>query len=217
MSEPSRSVRERRVQYETAGLDRGDLHDDPVTQWLRWYTQAESAGEPEPNAMTLATVGADGNPDARVVLARGVDERGITFYSSEASVKAAQLAARPAAAVVFSWLALHRQVRARGTVERVGGDESDAYFAGRPRGSQIGAWASPQSRPIGSRAELQAAIAAVERRFGDDPIPRPDDWGGWRVVPSSWEFWQGRASRLHDRFRYSRAAAGGWLIERLAP
>ncbi len=222
MSDPelagaARSVRERREQYETAGLDRDDLVDDPVAQWLLWYGQADAAGVVEPNAMTIATTGLDGVPDARSVLARGVDHRGITFYSNAQSPKAEQLAARPAAAVVFAWLDLHRQVRARGTVHRIAEDEADAYFAGRPRGSQIGAWASPQSQPIGTRRDLDAAIAEVEARFGDGPIPRPPFWGGWRVVPTTWEFWQGRPSRLHDRFRYTAQPAGGWLIERLAP
>jgi pyridoxamine 5'-phosphate oxidase len=210
------SLRDRRIQYETAGLDLADLSPDPVAQWHRWYDEALDAQLAEPNAMTLATTDADGAPDARVVLARGVDERGIVFYSNYESPKGQQLATVPMAAVVFSWLDLHRQVRARGRVEPLTEAESDEYFASRPREHQLGAWASPQSLPIADRQVLEAALREVERRFGDGPVPRPPHWGGWRMVPDVWEFWQGRPHRLHDRFRYTRAGAA-WTLTRLAP
>lgn len=211
-------LRSRRIQYETAGLDVGDLDADPLVQWQRWYDDAATAGVTEPNAMTVATVDADGAPDARVVLVRGVDERGLVFYTNYDSAKSRQLAAAPHAAAVFAWLDLHRQVRLRGPVERVTPSESDDYFASRPRGSQIGAWASPQSDVIESRAELERYTADVEARFAGVDVPRPAHWGGWRLVAEVAEFWQGRPSRLHDRLRYHRPPGGSrWQLERLAP
>jgi len=209
------SLRDRRVQYETAGLDRDDLHVDPMTQWQRWYDEAESAGVTEPNAMTLSTIGADGIPDSRVVLARGADERGFVFYTNLESVKSQQLVSGGASAV-FAWLDLHRQVRVRGSVERVSDAESDGYFASRPRGSQIGAWASPQSQPIADRAALEQLVEETTRRFEGVEVPRPPYWGGFLLRPIAFEFWQGRPSRLHDRFRYTLANAT-WGVERLAP
>ena len=206
----------RRVQYETAGLDVADVAADPVTQWQRWYADASAAGVTEPNAMTVATVDLDGHPDARVVLARGVDERSVAFYTNLESVKSRQLEATPSAAAVFAWLDLHRQVRLRGAIERVADDEADAYFASRPRGSQIGAWASPQSEVLGSRDELDRLTAEFEARFDGADVQRPPHWGGWRLVVEVAEFWQGRPSRLHDRIRY-RLDPDGWKIERLAP
>ncbi|MFM8867975.1 MAG: pyridoxamine 5'-phosphate oxidase [Ilumatobacteraceae bacterium] len=209
------SLRDRRVQYETAGLDRDDLHVDPMVQWQRWYDEAESAGVTEPNAMTLSTIGADGIPDSRVVLARGADERGFVFYTNLESVKSRQLEAGGASAV-FAWLDLHRQVRVRGSVERVSDAESDGYFASRPRGSQIGAWASPQSRPIADRAALERLVEDTTRRFEGVDVPRPPYWGGFVLRPIAFEFWQGRPSRLHDRFRYAFVGSS-WNVERLAP
>lgn len=207
----------RRVQYETAGIDVDDLDPDPIVQWHRWYADASSAGLVEPNAMTIATVDADGRPDARIVLARGADERGFVFFTGYDSAKSEQLAARPFGAATFAWLGLHRQVRLRGRVHRVTDEDSDAYFAARPRGSQVGAWASPQSSVIADRAELERSVADVEARFAGVPVlPRPANWGGWRLVPEQVEFWQGRPFRLHDRLRY-RLVSDRWKIERLAP
>lgn len=206
----------RRSEYESAGIDVGDLDPDPLRQWQRWYDEAVAAGVTEPNAMALSTSGADGAPDVRFVLVRGVDRRGLAFYTNLASAKALQLDAHPVAAAVFGWLELHRQVRVRGSVERVSDADADDYFASRPRGSRVGAWASPQSRVITGRDELDALVSAIDARFPGDDVPRPDFWGGFRIVPGELEFWQGRPSRLHDRLRYRRDD-GIWVIERLAP
>jgi len=209
-------IRSRRIQYETEGLDLADIDADPVTQWHRWYDQAVEAGLVEPEAMTVATVDAEGRPDARIVLVRGVDERGLVFFTNYASAKGTQLETTPVASAVFGWLGLHRQVRVRGHVERLDAESSSEYFASRPRGSRIGAWASPQSSVIADRDELDRRVAEVEARFPGDDVPRPDFWGGWLIRPFEWEFWQGRPSRLHDRLRFS-GRPGDWTIERLAP
>jgi pyridoxamine 5'-phosphate oxidase len=210
-------IRDRRVQYETAGLDVGDVAADPIEQWHRWHDEALDAGVAEPNAMTLSTVDLHGVPDARIVLARGADRFGFAFYTNYESVKSRQMAAKPVAAATFGWLDLHRQVRVRGTVERVAERESDEYFASRPRESQLGAWASPQSAEIADRAELDRLVDAQRVVFESAArVPRPTHWGGWRLVPDEFEFWQGRPSRLHDRIHY-RLVDERWRIARLAP
>lgn len=210
------SIRDRRIQYETAGLDVGDLKSDPFEQFNLWYSQAEEAGIAEPHAMTLSTVDASGAPDARVVLARAADERGFVFYTNYDSAKSAQLEENPVASAVFAWLDLHRQVRVRGNIMKVSAAESDDYFASRPRASQIGAWASPQSQVLVNRDELESMVVDMNARFEGKEVPRPENWGGWRLIPVSIEFWQGRPSRLHDRFRYVRDR-DSWTMSRLAP
>jgi pyridoxamine 5'-phosphate oxidase len=209
-------LRARRTEYETAGLDVGDVDPDPFLQWQVWFGEAVDAGVVEPSAMVVSTIGLDGVPDARAVLARGADARGLVFYTNYDSVKSRQLDAAPVAAATFAWLALHRQVRLRAHVERVGDAESDDYFATRPRGSQLGAWASAQSEVLADRAELETRVIGYDEQFCDGPVPRPPNWGGWRLIPFEWEFWQGRPNRLHDRLRYRRAG-DAWTIDRLSP
>ena len=204
-----------RSAYEQAGVDVGDLGPDPVVAFGRWFADAAAAGVAEPNAMVLATADAAGAPSARTVLLKGYDGRGLRFFTNRGSAKAVELAANPRAALVFPWHAVSRQVRVVGTVVEVGRDEVEAYFASRPRDAQLGAWASEQSTVVPSRAALDAALAEVAARFPAD-VPTPPGWGGYRVVPQSWEFWAGRAGRLHDRLRYRRTEQG-WTVERLAP
>jgi pyridoxamine 5'-phosphate oxidase len=198
-------------------LDRNDLEDDPIVQFNHWFEQA-AAVNPMPEAMCIATVDEDGMPDARMVLLKGADREGFRFFTNREGVKASQLGANPVAALVFHWVELDRQVRVRGPVERLSAAESDAYYASRGRGSQIGAWASPQSRPLGDpRSELDELTIQAEKRFeGVEQIPRPPHWGGYLIRPVQIEFWQGRRARLHDRFRYL-AEGDGWTITRLAP
>ena len=196
-------------------LRRDDLAADPIAQFAEWYRRALEE-VPLADAMALATADADGRPDARMVLLKGFDADGIRFFTNYGSAKAAQLEAAGHAAVIVYWRELDRQVRARGPVERLAEGDSDAYFATRPRDSQLGAWASPQSSPIASRDELDARVDELDERFAGDEVPRPGHWGGYLLRPESVEFWQGQVGRLHDRFRYSRKG-GGWRIERLAP
>jgi len=196
-------------------LRRSDLRDDPVEQFAGWYARAVDE-VPLADAMALATVDGEGRPDARMVLLKGFDADGIRFFTNYESAKAVQLAAAGHAAVIVYWRELDRQVRARGPVERLPDSESDAYFATRPRDSQLGAWASPQSAPIGSRDELDDRVRETDERFGDEQVPRPEHWGGYVLRPQTVEFWQGQVGRLHDRFRYAREGEG-WRIERLAP
>lgn len=206
-----------RIEYETAGLEREHLADDPIVQWWHWYREAVAAGVTEPNAMVVATVDAEGRPDSRFVLVRDVDARGFTFYGNHGSAKGTQIASTGVASLTFGWLQLHRQVRVRGTAHPFSDAEADAYWAGRPRESQLASAASPQSQVIADRAELEARIAEQERRWeGLAAVPRPAHWGGFRVAPSEVEFWQGRVARAHDRFRYRRAGTA-WVVERLAP
>jgi pyridoxamine 5'-phosphate oxidase len=204
-----------RQEYMRAGLAEADLDRDPIRQFERWFADAVNANLPLPNAMTLATVGEGAAPSARVVLLKGIEGGGFTFYTNYESRKARELAARAAACLLFMWSPLERQVRIDGSVERVSPEESDAYFASRPLGARLSAWASPQSETVASRAFLEAAVAAARSRYGDSP-PRPPHWGGYRVRPSALEFWQGRADRLHDRLLYTREG-DAWRIVRLAP
>ena len=204
-----------RQEYMRAGLAEADVARDPIAQFERWLDEAVRGGVPLANAMTLATVDASGAPSARIVLLKGVEQGGFTFYTNYRSRKARELEARGAACLVFMWSQLERQVRIDGTVERVSPAESDAYFATRPLGARLSAWASPQSERVPDRGTLERAMEAARARHGDAPS-RPAYWGGYRVRPESLEFWQGRADRLHDRLLYTREA-DGWRLERLAP
>ena len=204
-----------RKSYEKDELDESASAADPMQQFQRWFDQALGAQLPEPNAMTLATVGADGRPSTRVVLVKGFDARGIVWYTNYDSRKGQELAQRPVAALQFHWVELERVVRIEGAVEKTSAEESDAYYATRPLDSRLGAWASPQSQVIASRAVLVTGAAKAAARFALHP-PRPPHWGGYRLLPDRWEFWQGRKSRLHDRLCY-RLDGGAWRRERLAP
>ena len=203
-------------EYQGTPLDPDSCDPDPIVECKRWMAAAVGAGLSTPNAMTLATVDERGRPAARIVLLKEIDDRGFSFYTNYASRKGRDLDAHAAAALVLFWEPLHRQIRIEGTVERMTATESDAYFASRPRGSQLGAIASPQSAPIADRAALEQLVRATSERYGDGPLPRPEGWGGYRVVPDMIELWQGQPSRLHDRVRYRRIA-GAWQRDRLAP
>lgn len=209
-------VAQLRKEYTRAGLSESEVELNPVDQFRRWFDEALAASLHEPNAMIVATATAAGQPSARTVLLKGFDERGFVFYTNYEGGKAQDISENPHVAVLFYWGELERQVRIEGLVESTTAEESDAYFASRPRGSQLGAWASEQSRGVVDRATLEGRLSEVEKRFEGLEIPRPPFWGGYRVAPESFEFWQGRENRLHDRLVYRRSN-GGWEIERLQP
>jgi pyridoxamine 5'-phosphate oxidase len=210
------SIAELRKEYARESLDTKDVARDPMAQFERWFEEALNAGFTEPNAMTLATADGDGRPSARIVLLKGFDARGFVFFTNYESRKGVELAENPQAALLFHWVELERQVRIEGQIEKVSTQESDDYYRTRPSGSRLGAWASPQSRVVARRADLEERWAGFAARYGDDP-PRPAHWGGYRLNPDLLEFWQGRVSRLHDRVRYRREGLGVWRIDRLAP
>jgi pyridoxamine 5'-phosphate oxidase len=210
------SIADLRREYARARLDEKDVSPDPFVEFARWFAEAQAAEAAEVNAMVLATASADGRPSARMVLLKGFDKRGFVFFTDYRSRKAEELEENLRAALGFYWSELERQVRIEGTVTRTSLQESEAYYRTRPMGSRLGAWASYQSRPIGSREELEADLQEVERRFSGPEVPLPPHWGGYRVSPECFEFWQGRESRLHDRIRYARER-DGWKIERLSP
>jgi pyridoxamine 5'-phosphate oxidase len=216
MSDPKTSIADLRKSYERAELNEDASNADPLRQVEQWLNDAISAQVPEPNAMTLATVDSASRPSTRVVLIKGLDERGIVWFTNYDSRKGQQLAGNPYAALQFHWVELERVVRVEGVVEKVAETESDAYFQSRPLDSRIGAWASPQSEVISSRGVLVANAALYGAKFMLQP-PRPPHWGGYRLKPERWEFWQGRKSRLHDRLRYTQQDDASWLRQRLAP
>lgn len=211
------SVADLRRDYRVSVLEETDASSNPIEQFERWWQEVLKADVPEPNGMTLATVGADGRPSARIVLLKGFDQRGFNFFTNYNSRKGQELAAMPYGALVFWWESLERQVRIEGTVEKLTPQESDAYYQSRPKGSRLGAWASPQSQVIESRQVLENKQHALEEQYGGaDHIPRPPHWGGFRLIPDRMEFWQGRSSRLHDRLCYFKIEEG-WARVRLAP
>jgi pyridoxamine 5'-phosphate oxidase len=210
------NIAELRQEYMRTGLSEAQADANPIKQFERWFEDALQAGVPLANAMTLATVSAAGAPSARIVLLKGIEDGGFVFYTNYRSRKGRELGARAAACLVFLWSALERQVRIDGTVEKVSAGDSDAYYASRPLGARLSAWASQQSEPVENRPVLEAAVETISKKYGEQP-PRPPHWGGFRVVPAAIEFWQGRADRLHDRLAYARSPQGAWTIQRLAP
>ena len=210
------SIADLRREYELAGLDERDVAPDPIDQFARWFDETRAAGVPEPNAMILSTIAAEG-PSARTVLLKGFDHHGFQFFTGYESAKGRELAADPRASLLFLWHELERQIRIRGRVEKVSRQASEEYFAKRPRGSQLGAWASDQSRPIGSRSELEKRLSDMEKRWEGKEIPAPPTWGGYLLKHESMEFWQGRPNRLHDRIVYLRGPSGSWALSRLMP
>jgi pyridoxamine 5'-phosphate oxidase len=205
-----------RREYSRAGLNEADMDPDPVAQFHKWFEKVVDANLHEPNAMILATATSDGRPSARTVLLKGYDQRGFVFYTNYEGRKARELEANPACALLFYWGELERQIRIEGRASRIAGEESDAYFASRPRGSRLGAWASQQSRPVAGREVLEERLRALEAEYDGREVPRPPFWGGYRVEPEVVEFWQGHENRLHDRLVYRRTR-GGWKRERLQP
>ena len=217
MKMPARMT-DARKEYEQGALDEAGVEHDPIRQFTVWYDAAVAAGVPEPEAMTLATATPAGRPSARIVLLRGYDERGFCFFSNYTSHKGRELAANPYAALTFHWVEQERQVRIEGRVEKTTAAESDAYFHSRPSQSRIGAWSSPQSAVIPNRAALEELFSQFQQQYSEETtIPRPEHWGGYRLIPDRIEFWQGRPSRLHDRLVFSRADGSDWKLERLAP
>ncbi len=210
------SLSDLRRDYTARELVEADAGDDPLELFRRWFAEA-LASDDDANAMTLATVDEAGRPSARIVLIKGADERGLTFFTNYDSRKGRELAQNPFAALTFFWPRLDRQVRIEGRVERTSREESEEYFRSRPRASRIGAWASAQSQPIGGREDIERAVAALEARFPGEEIPCPQFWGGFRLIPEAWEFWQGRPSRLHDRLRFTQDLAKAWFRKRLSP
>jgi len=206
-----------RYEHAARGLRRRDLDPDPIKQFSNWFTAAIEAEIRDVNAMSLATAGRDAKPSVRVVLLKGFDQDGFVFFTNYESEKGVQLEANPYASLAFYWIELDRQIRIAGKTEKTSRPESEGYFHSRPIGSQLGAWASRQSEVLDGRRVLDARMVEMTERFGDNPIPLPPHWGGYRVKPDTMEFWQGRPNRLHDRFRYRRQTDGSWLIERLAP
>lgn len=216
MDKSPHDLAQMRKSYEQAALDETHVRAQPIEQFHHWFDEAVNAKALEPNAMTLATVGSDGRPSTRVLLIKGADAQGLVWFTNYESRKGQELDANPVAAMQFFWPELERVVRIEGRVERVSQAESDEYYRSRPLGSRIGAWASPQSRVLAAREQLEQAWAEQQQRLGEDP-PRPPHWGGYRLIPDRWEFWQGRPSRLHDRIEYRLQSGGHWLIQRLAP
>ena len=217
MMEVPRDPAASRYEHVGKGLRRSDLDPDPIKQFSNWFTAAIEAGIRDVNAMSLATAGPDAKPTVRIVLLKGFDQNGFVFFTNYESEKGKQLAANPYAAMAFYWIELDRQIRISGEVEKTSREESQIYFDSRPIGSQLGAWASRQSDVIDGRRVLDARMSEMTERFANKAIPVPPHWGGYRLKPDVFEFWQGRPNRLHDRFRYTRQANGSWLIERLAP
>lgn len=209
-------IGEIRKEYIQSGLKRSELKADPMSQFEFWFEQARQARLDEVNAMSIATVRADGMPQVRTVLLKQFDDQGFVFFTNYKSAKAQELDSTPKAAILFPWLSLERQVRIEGVVEKISAAESFAYFKTRPRGSQLGAWTSNQSEVIASRSALKKMMQEVEKKYNDTEIPLPHDWGGFRIIPKVYEFWQGRSNRLHDRFKFTRDTEG-WQVDRLAP